>query len=89
MIDTGKYTKELSSMFSSADNILLISHINPDGDAIGSQMALYYYLRSIGQSINLLTPNNLQDFLKWMDPENHIIVFIKDRKKGRKIIEQA
>jgi phosphoesterase RecJ-like protein len=89
VIDTGKYTKELSSMFSSADNILLISHINPDGDAIGSQMALYYYLRSIGKSTDLLTPNNLQDFLKWMDPENQINVFIKDRKKGRKIIEQA
>lgn len=89
MIDTGKYTKELSSMFSSADNILLISHINPDGDAIGSQMALYYYLRSIGKNTNLLAPNNLQDFLKWMDPSNLINVFIKDRKAGRRIIEQA
>jgi phosphoesterase RecJ-like protein len=89
VIDTGKYTKELSSMFSSADNILLISHINPDGDAIGSQMALYYYLRSIGKNTNLLTPNNLQDFLKWMDPSNLINVFIKDRKAARRIIEQA
>ena len=67
MIDLAKYTKELSELLDSSDNILIISHINPDGDAIGSQLALYQYLDSTGKKVGMMCPNNLQEFLKWMD----------------------
>jgi bifunctional oligoribonuclease and PAP phosphatase NrnA len=89
VIDLSKYTKELSKLFSSSENILLISHINPDGDAIGSQLALYHYLRSKGKNVKLMTPNHLQEFLKWMDGADQIKIFIKDRKECRKLIGEA
>lgn len=89
VIDLSKYTKELSKHFSSSGNILLISHINPDGDAIGSQLALYHYLTSKGRKVRLMAPNNLQEFLKWMDGAQHINIFTKDRKACRKLINEA
>jgi bifunctional oligoribonuclease and PAP phosphatase NrnA len=89
VIDLSKYTKELSNLFSVSENILLISHINPDGDAVGSQLALYHYLKSKGRNVTLLAPNNLQEFLKWMDGASQINVFIKDRKNCRKLVEAA
>ncbi|MBK8883652.1 MAG: hypothetical protein IPN67_15105 [Bacteroidales bacterium] len=89
MADLSKYTKELSNLFKSSDNILLISHINPDGDAIGSQLALYHFLKSLGRNVNMMTPNYLQEFLKWMTGADLIEIYIKDRKKCRRIIEQA
>jgi len=87
--DLSKYTKELSNLFSTSKNILLISHINPDGDAIGSQLALYHYLSSKGREVSMMTPNNLQEFLKWMNGSDRIEVFIKHRKRCRKLIEEA
>jgi bifunctional oligoribonuclease and PAP phosphatase NrnA len=87
--DLSKYTKELSNLFSSPGNILLISHINPDGDAIGSQLALYHFLTSMGRKVSMMAPNYLQEFLKWMTGSDLVEVFIRDRKKCRKIIEQA
>ncbi|MEI8224929.1 MAG: bifunctional oligoribonuclease/PAP phosphatase NrnA [Bacteroidota bacterium] len=89
MIDLSKYTKELSKLFLSSENILLISHINPDGDAIGSQLALYHYLKTRGKNVGLMAPNYLQEFLKWMDGADLINIFIKDRKKCRKLIVEA
>lgn len=89
MFDLVKYTKELSELLDSSDNILLISHINPDGDAIGSQLALYHYLRSKGKSVSMMCPNNLQEFLKWMDGSEAINVFIRHRKRCIKLIEAA
>lgn len=89
MIDTDKYTKELGNLFSNSENILIVSHINPDGDAIGSQLALHHYLKSIGKTSTMITPNNLQEFLKWMEGSDLIEVFIKDRKKCRMLIEKA
>lgn len=89
MLDLAKYTKELSNQLLSANNILLICHVNPDGDAIGSQLALYHYLMSIGKKTEMLSPNYLQEFLKWMDGIDKINIFIKDRKACRNIIKQA
>ena len=89
MIDLSKYTKQLSKLFSSAGNILLISHINPDGDAIGSQIALYQFLTTQGKKVSMLTPNYLQEFLKWMEGSDQIAVYIRDRKKCRTLIKSA
>lgn len=89
MFELAKYTKELSELLDSADNILLISHINPDGDAIGSQLALYHYLNSKGKKAGMMCPNNLQEFLKWMDGSDKINVFIRKRKKCISLIESA
>jgi phosphoesterase RecJ-like protein len=89
LFELAKYTKELSELLDSADNILLISHINPDGDAIGSQLALYHYLASKGKKAGMMCPNNLQEFLKWMDGSDKINVFIRKRKKCITLIESA
>ena len=89
MIDLSKYTKELSKLFSSSENILIICHINPDGDSVGAQLALYHYFKAIGKNVSLMAPNNIQEFLKWMDGAGEINIFIKDRKKCRKLIEAA
>jgi phosphoesterase RecJ-like protein len=87
--DLSKYTKELSNLFSLSGNIVLISHLNPDGDAIGSQLALYHYLRSDGRNVSMITPNYLQEFLKWMTGADLIEIYIRNRKRCRKIIQQA
>jgi phosphoesterase RecJ-like protein len=89
MLDLAKYTKELSNHLSASSNILLICHINPDGDAIGSQLALYQYLTSQGKSVEMLSPNYLQEFLKWMDGIDKINIYIRDRKACRAIIKKA
>jgi len=89
VLDISKYTKELFKLFSTSGNILLICHINPDGDAVGSQLALYHYLKSKGKNAALLSPNNLQEFLKWMDGAGEITVFTRNRKKAIKLIREA
>jgi bifunctional oligoribonuclease and PAP phosphatase NrnA len=89
VIDLSKYTKELSKLFSTAGNILIICHINPDGDSVGAQLALYHYFKSKRKNVYLMAPNNLQEFLKWMDGVDDINIFIKDRKKCRTLIENA
>jgi phosphoesterase RecJ-like protein len=68
---------------------LFICHINPDGDAIGSQLALYHYLVSKGIHSEMLSPNNLQEFIKWMDGASKINIFINNKKKCKKLIEDA
>lgn len=89
MTDLSKYSKILSEQFLNSRNILLISHINPDGDSIGSQLALYHYLKTMDKCADMISPNNLQEFLKWMEGSDRINVFIRKREKCKHIIEKA
>lgn len=89
MIDLGKYIKKLEESISESDSILLVCHVNPDGDAVGSMLALYHYLTSKGRSVAMLSPNYLQEFLLWMQGAEQINVFLRNRKKARRIIEAA
>lgn len=79
----------LSHYIESSEKILLICHVNPDGDAIGSMLAMYYYLQSKGKQVDMIAPNYLQEFLKWMDGSELINVFLQKRKKSYKLIESA
>jgi len=89
VLDLSKYTKELSNLLASSDNILLICHVNPDGDAIGSQLALYNYLKAQGKNVDMMAPNYLQEFLKWLDRADSIHIYIQERKQCRKLIKEA
>lgn len=81
--DTGKYNKQLSDLIDRSDNITLLCHHNPDGDAIGSMLGLNRYLGLRGKSAVMISPNHLQDFLMWMRNIDKIIVY--DREPGRAV----
>lgn len=53
----------IKQFISSANSIVVSSHINPDGDAIGSELALYHYLKKLDKSVEIInhssTPGNL------------------------------
>jgi bifunctional oligoribonuclease and PAP phosphatase NrnA len=89
MMYLSKYTKELLKILSSSENLLLISHINPDGDTIGSQLAMYHFLKASGREAVMMSPNNFPEFLNWMDGIDQINIFIKDRIKCKNLIEKA
>jgi phosphoesterase RecJ-like protein len=70
-------------------NIAIITHVNPDGDAIGSCLALSRVLLSIGHKPGIITPNVYPDFLKWMPGNDQVIIFNNAQKTARQLIEAA
>ncbi|MBE0675720.1 MAG: bifunctional oligoribonuclease/PAP phosphatase NrnA [Bacteroidales bacterium] len=89
MSNSGKYIKKLEESISESGNILLVCHVNPDGDAVGSMLALYSYLSDRGREVSMLSPNYLQEFLLWMTDADKIQIFLRNRKKAQKLIESA
>ena len=43
----------------SAESIAVFTHINPDGDCIGSALALYHYLGNLGKEVFVFTEDKL------------------------------
>lgn len=70
----------LEKEIGSAQNIVLIGHSHPDGDAIGSCLAWSAYLSEhYGKASTIVVPNAYPDFLHWMPGTEHIIRFDKHK----------
>ncbi len=63
----------LEEEINKAENILLISHANPDGDNVGSMLAFYDILTKLSKKVIMYTTPQIPDFLKWMPGADNII----------------
>lgn len=59
-------------------NIVIVTHTNPDGDAIGSSLAWAGALRSMGHQVTCVVPNKYPYFLDWMRGIDEVVVFKHD-----------
>ena len=70
--------KALKALLSKPLRIVIVPHKNPDGDAIGSSLGLWHYLKSIGHEVRVIVPNDYPKFLKWMPGTNQVLNFERD-----------
>lgn len=72
-----------------AENIVIVSHISPDGDAIGSSLGLWHFLQSQEKEAHIIVPNAFPDFLKWMPGSKEILLYDKQAEAADKLIAAA
>jgi phosphoesterase RecJ-like protein len=73
--------KQIIKMIESYESFLLTTHINPDGDAVGSQVALKAYLEDIGKNAVIVNSSETPDNLAFLDPDGDIHVFKRGADK--------
>jgi len=56
------------------DKIIIVTHTSPDGDALGSSLALYHFLMEYGKQVNIVVPNEFPEFLQWLPGTDQIII---------------
>lgn len=69
--------------------IFVISHHKPDGDAIGSMLALYHYLTKKGHSVSAVTPSAVPEFLEWVPGVNDVINYEEYKDKALEALHQS
>mgnify|MGYP000550253208 FL=1 len=57
---------KVADLIDKADKAVIVTHVSPDGDAIGSSLGLYHYLQDSGMEATVIVPNEFPYFLKWM-----------------------
>ena len=75
--------------FERAEKIVIVSHVSPDGDAIGSSLGLYHFLTSQEKTVNVIVPNAFPEFLHWMPGAKEVIVYDKYKEYADKLINEA
>ncbi|HCE58227.1 MAG TPA: DHH family phosphoesterase [Prolixibacteraceae bacterium] len=69
--------------------IAIVPHENPDGDAIGSAIGFAEVLAEFGHQVNIISPTEYPDFLKWFSSELKILVYSTDKKAAEEVLKQS
>src|SRR5258706_14981119 len=81
--------KLIHSMLQKPENIVITTHHRPDGDAIGSSLALYHFLTQEGHHVSVITPDEAPAFLSWMPGFNSVISYEKNMPDAQERIRNA
>ena len=74
-------SKSLQALLDRKPVITIIPHTSPDGDAIGSSLGLYHFLRNQGHDVQVITPTDFPDFLKWVPAAQDILIYPNQESK--------
>jgi phosphoesterase RecJ-like protein len=75
--------KEIVEAIKKYDNYLISSHINIEGDAIGSELALFYLIKQLGKDAILVNNNSVPDRYKFLPGSDKLIVINNNDKVKR------
>lgn len=76
-------------MLDQCKNVVVVTHYSPDGDAIGSALAMWEYLKKKGKQATVIVPNFFPDFLKWMNGADQIVLFEKQKALSYNLLNMA
>ncbi len=80
---------QLKVLLSKPKRIAIIPHKNPDGDAMGSTLALYQYLVKNGHDAHVVSPNDYPAFLKWLPFEEKVVKYDQQNDRATELIVNA
>lgn len=80
---------DLKEAISKAKNISIFTHTNPDGDAMGSSLGLYHYLKKKKKQAKVIVPNAYPGFLAWMPGSKQVMVFERNEAAVRRQLERS
>ena len=82
--------EELRNLLAEPRKIVIVGHTNPDGDAIGSSLALAEALTAHGHDVTCALPNNYPYYLRWIPNSERIIIYRNDKEhRADKAIAEA
>lgn len=84
-----KQFKELKEFLSQPQEVVIIGHRNPDGDAVGSTLGLKHYLEKKGHKAQVLMPNEYPDFLHWIPGSETVYRFDRQNNQSVKALKKS
>jgi phosphoesterase RecJ-like protein len=77
------------NLLEKSDNIAIVTHWSPDGDAMGSSLGLYHYLKKLNKTVQVIVPNAYPDFLHWLPGHDTVLNFQEQEAKSTEILISA
>lgn len=81
--------QDIKKLITNSKGIVITTHKSPDGDAIGSSLGLYLFLKKISQNVTVIVPDGFPTFLNWMSKVEEIIYFDSNSEVAKDLIQKS
>ena len=81
-----EYPAELRQLIHQPQNVAIFSHRNPDGDAIGSSLAMRHYLEQYGHTVHVLFPSEFPEEFEALPGAEDILVWDIHTEECKQVI---
>lgn len=81
--------KSLQDLLAIPKDIVITTHRNPDGDAIGSSLGLAHYLNKHGHTTRVIAPSEYPEFLDWMPGAHDILIHDIEPERCNELLDKA
>ena len=72
---------ELSKFIANSGKVTITTHVSPDGDAIGSSLAMQLFIKKLGIDSKVITPDSYPDFYHWLPEQEFVLQYEKDKSE--------
>jgi bifunctional oligoribonuclease and PAP phosphatase NrnA len=79
---------ELSQWIKVPQNTVILSHRNPDGDAIGSSLALSHYLKQYGHTVHVIFPSEYPEEFEALPGAEEILVWDIHTEECKQVLQR-
>ncbi len=86
---TQEELSEIKELLLFPKNIIIISHRNPDGDAIGSSLGLRYFLEKFGHNVKVVLPSDYPGTYYYLHGIDDCIIFDHQKKLTETVIQES
>ncbi|MCO6487622.1 MAG: DHH family phosphoesterase [Phaeodactylibacter sp.] len=81
--------KELKALLGYPKDIVITTHRNPDGDAIGASLGTYHFLNKLGHAVRIVSPSEYPDGFGWMKDIEKIVIYDTEPEEAQAVIQRA
>ena len=71
------------------DKIVIVAHVGPDGDAMGSTLAMWHYLMTIEKEPVVIVPTPFPAFLAWLPGADCVLDYENHKEKADQLFAEA
>lgn len=79
----------IQQLLATPKKIAIIPHRSPDGDAMGSTLALYHFLLKLNHQAVVIAPNDFPNFLAWLPSSETVLIYENDKPNCTQMIQEA
>lgn len=81
--------EQLRRLINSVNRMVITCHKSPDGDALGSSLALCHVLQRLGKDVTVVTPDMAPKSLEFVPGVHDIVVMTKQEARARRLLQDA
>ena len=81
--------QSINQLLANPKKIAIIPHRSPDGDAMGSTLALYHFLLKDGHQPVVIAPNDFPEFLAWLPSSDQVLIYENEKEKTTQILNEC